>query len=274
MARVLALSSHVAFGSVGLAAVVPALHWHGHETLVVPTCVLSNHPGYAHIAGAPSPPLQIAGIVEALDANGWLADTAAVITGYLPTPAHVAEALSAVERLRRANPKALYLCDPVMGDAPEGLYLSEATAEAIRDSLLPLADITTPNAFELQWLTGIPVEQPAHVAAAAARVEVPTVLATSVIAPTNRLANILAIEQAATACYVTRRADAPHGSGDMLAAHFLGCILNGATREAALAQAVGCVAASIEAAGDKGELPIADSCELWASAPALTVDPL
>ena len=31
------------------------------------------------------------------------------------------------------------------------------TAEAIRDQLVPLASIATPNLFELQWLTGASV---------------------------------------------------------------------------------------------------------------------
>ena len=33
MARILALSSHVAYGSVGLAAIVPALQWLGHDVM-------------------------------------------------------------------------------------------------------------------------------------------------------------------------------------------------------------------------------------------------
>ena len=88
----------------------------------MPTVLLSNHPGYPRFAGDPVLPGQIAAMVDALEANGWLADTAAVITGYLPSPAHVTEARSAVERVRRANPGALYLCDPVFGDEPDGLY--------------------------------------------------------------------------------------------------------------------------------------------------------
>ena len=35
--------------------------------------------------------------------------------------------------VKRANPDALYLCDPVMGDQA-GLYIPEATAQAIRDA--------------------------------------------------------------------------------------------------------------------------------------------
>ena len=55
---------------------------------------------------------------------------------------------------KAANPGLTYLCDPVMGDAGPGLYVPEAIADVMRDRLLPLADIATPNPFELSWLTG------------------------------------------------------------------------------------------------------------------------
>ena len=51
MASVLALSSHVALGSVGLAAIVPALQSLGHEVWAVPTVVLSNRPGFGPLRG-------------------------------------------------------------------------------------------------------------------------------------------------------------------------------------------------------------------------------
>ena len=128
----------------------------------MPTVVLSNQPGYARFAGEPVPAAQIAAMLDALEANGWLGDTAAVISGYLPSPEHVAAARSAVERVRRGNSAALYVCDPVFGDEPEGIYLSEATASAIRDELLPLASLATPNRFELSWLAGLPVGDPSR----------------------------------------------------------------------------------------------------------------
>jgi pyridoxine kinase len=269
MARVLALSSYVAFGSVGLAATVPALHWLGHEVIALPTVLLSNHPGYPRFAGDPVLPGQIAGMVDALEANGWLADTAAVITGYLPSTAHVGEARSAVERVRRANPGAIYLCDPVFGDEPEGLYLSEATAAAIRDELLPLASVATPNRFELAWLAGLPVGDPPEARQAAWALGVPSVLATSIPASDNRLANVLVQNDEAIACYVRRRAKAPHGTGDLLAAMYLGRRLSGETPAKALGAAASAVDASVAASMGRDELPLATVDALWASARAL-----
>ncbi len=54
-------------------------------------------------------------------------------------------------RRRAAGPAVL--CDPVIGDHG-GLYVPEAVATAIRDRLMPLATLATPNRFELAWLTG------------------------------------------------------------------------------------------------------------------------
>ena len=269
MARVLAISSYVAFGSVGLAAIVPALHWLGHEVIALPTVVLSNHPGYPRFAGEAFPAAQIGAMLDAMQANGWLADTAAVISGYLPSPGHVAQVRSAVERVRRANPEALYLCDPVFGDEPEGLYLSEATASAIRDELLPLASLATPNRFELAWLAGLPVGDPPEARQAAWALGVPTVLATSIPASDNRLANVLVQNDAAIACCVRRREKAPHGTGDLLAAMYLGRRLNGETPANALSAAASAVDASVAANMGRDELPLAATGALWASARAL-----
>ena len=46
MARILAISSQVVRGHVGLSAIVPALQRLGHEVLPIPTIILSNHPGH------------------------------------------------------------------------------------------------------------------------------------------------------------------------------------------------------------------------------------
>jgi pyridoxine kinase len=265
MARVLALSSHVAFGSVGLAVVVPALHWLGHEAMALPTVVLSNHPGYPRCAGENVPPAQIMAMLDALESNGCFTDTAAVITGYLPTREHVGTARSAVERVRRANPEAMFLCDPVFGDVPEGLYLPDAVASAIRDQLLPLADIATPNQFELSWLTGRTARNPAEARDAARVLHTPAVLATSIPAAGEQLANVLVTTDGATACSVKRRPKAPHGTGDLLAAVYLGWLLNGTLPEVALAIATAAVDVSVAFSGGGDELPLAAADALWAS---------
>jgi len=274
MARVLALSSHVAYGSVGLAAIVPALQWLGHEVIAIPTIVLSNHPRYASIAGEPVPAAQLTAMIEAVEANGWLAETQAVITGYLPTPGHVEAARFAVERLRAADPAAVFLCDPVFGDEPEGIYLPREVAAAIRDDLLPLADITSPNRFELGWLSGQPVGNPQEAQRAAETLGAPHVLATSVPATDNRLATILFSGGDGLCCHVRRRPTAPHGTGDLLSAMYLGNRLNGFSPSYCLGAATSAVDASVAASMGRDELPLTSAGALWASAkvlPAITL---
>jgi len=266
MPRVLALSSHVAYGSVGLAAIVPALQALGHEVVAVPTVVLSNHPGHASFSGEQIAPEMLSQILDSLDANGWLPAIDAVLTGYLPTPAHVDVARSACERVRWANAGALLVCDPVLGDAPGGLYIDEAAASAIQRNLMPICDLATPNAFELAWLSRVPVETTDDAVAAARALDMSKVVVTSVPARDERLATLLVGENEAQACFVPRRPTAPHGTGDLLAALYLGHVLNDEDPGASLARAVAAVEASIAASAGRDELSLAAARAIWTEA--------
>lgn len=276
MARILAISSYVSFGSVGLAAIVPALQWLGHEVVPVPSVVLSSHPGYPHFAGDAVPIEQLAAMLDAIERNGWLAETSAVITGYLPTVEHVRIARSAVERVLGANAGAIYLCDPVFGDEPEGIYLPEDVATALRDELLPIASITSPNRFELSWLSGLSVDDLEGARKAAAVLRVPAVLATSVPASDNRLANILFQSPAGEGlvCYVRRRVSAPHGTGDLLSAMYLGNRLNNFTPPYCLGASASAVDATVASSMGRNELPLASAGALWANARVLPAQPV
>jgi pyridoxine kinase len=273
MARVLALSSHVAFGTVGLAVIVPGLHALGHEVVAVPTVVLSSHPGYGRFAGEQIAPAVIREMTDALDANGWLAGCGGVLTGYLPTPAHVEAAAAAVARVRKANPGAIVLCDPVCGDDPDGLYLDPQVPAAITRLLLPQCTIATPNRFEVSCLAGTAASDIAGAVEAARALGVPSALVTSVPASEGRLATLLVERSTARAAYVRRVPHAPHGTGDLLAALYLGHLLNGAAPDKALGSAVAAVEAAITASGPD-ELVLARAGALWAGVEPLATVPL
>jgi pyridoxine kinase len=57
--------------------------------------------------------------------------------------------------VKEASPNALYCCDPVMGDLGRGFYVKPEIPGIFKNELCPLADILTPNQFELEALTGI-----------------------------------------------------------------------------------------------------------------------
>src|SRR5215470_16869856 len=68
MARVLAISSHVVRGTVGLDATVPALQHLGHEVWALPTVLLSSRPGLGQLVKHELPAAALADILAALEA--------------------------------------------------------------------------------------------------------------------------------------------------------------------------------------------------------------
>src|SRR5262245_59295781 len=100
MATVLAISSHVARGSVGLAATVPALQWLGHEVWALPTVLLASRPGLGRLARHDLPPADLAAMLAALDADDCWRALDAVLTGYFPSPASVSVAAQAVRQIK------------------------------------------------------------------------------------------------------------------------------------------------------------------------------
>ncbi len=154
---VIVISSHVVRGSVGNRAAVFALETLGFPVWAVPTVVLPWHPGHGPAGRIVPPAEEFSRLMQDLQRAPWLGEVGAVLTGYLGHPEQAAAVAELVKAVKAKNPEAVYLCDPVIGDE-KGLYVPEATAMGIRDRLLPLADIATPNRFELSWLTGVPLE--------------------------------------------------------------------------------------------------------------------
>ena len=148
---VIVVSSHVVRGTVGNRAAVFALETLGHPVWAVPTVILPWHPGHGRATRIV--PQDFAALMNDLAGAPWLGEVGAVLSGYLGEAAQAAGVASLVAAVRARSPGALYVCDPVIGDAG-GLYVPEATAAAIRDTLIPLADVATPNRFELEWLSG------------------------------------------------------------------------------------------------------------------------
>lgn len=270
MATVIAVSSFVARGTVGLRAIMPALDRMGHETIACPTVLLSNHLGHPHphVAGGPVAPDMLSAMLDALEANGWLPKIDAVLTGYLPSPEHVRIVEALVGRLRAVRPDALIVCDPVLGDDPEGLYVPQSVAEGVRDRLLPLATHVKPNRFELAFFSGRPLETTADVVAAARSLPVPVVLASSIPTAGDRLANIVVTRDRAVGCTVRREASAPHGTGDLLAALFAAHTLYGEDPATSAAFAAGAVASAIALSKGTDELQLAGPTA-WHEAPPL-----
>jgi pyridoxine kinase len=282
MATVLAISSQVARGHVGLSAIAPTLQRLGHDVIALPTILLSSHPGHARFAGERVSPALLERMIAALapEPPGTLADGIdAILSGYLPSLEHVAVVERLVTEARRRRPDLHYLCDPVTGDDPKGLYVPQDVAVAIRDRLMPLATITTPNLFELGWMTGRDVGDLRSAAAAAARLIPRYVLVTSAVparGDAERLANLLCVKAGAGEAHdqayvsdVARRHGVPKGTGDMASALLLAHLLDGRSAPEALTRVASAIEAVVEASVDAPELRIVASADAWAeTAPA------
>jgi len=268
MSTVLCLSSQVARGFVGGSANRIALERMGHDFWLLPTVILSNHPAHTRFAGEQVPVGRLRAMLEALDANGWLPDVDAVMTGYMPSPEHAIFARQAIELVKERHSDAICFCDPIIGDDPGGLYVDDDTAAAVREELVPAADILTPNRFELEWLTGAAAKRTKTAMVSAQTLAPAKVLVTSLAGKdVSSLVNLLLEDKAVAATTVPRRKNAPHGAGDLMAALFLGGLLGGSSAQEALGRATGCVEAALEVSEGSDELRLASAPDWFDAEP-------
>lgn len=242
--NVLTIQSSVALGHVGNSAAVPALQALGHEAWALSTVTFSNHPAHGGFRGRVTPSMEIVELVEGLRERGAFAACHAVLSGYLGAAEQGPTILDAIAMVRAANPAALYVLDPVIGEHGPGrtdgrIYVRPGIAEFLRDEMVDLADVITPNAFELEFLTGKSVRDTASALEAIqtlrqrlrgrARRDGPLVIATGLLLddqPGDTLAVIGADESGAWRISHPVVDHPAHGAGDLFAALLLGRLLN------------------------------------------------
>lgn len=239
---VLVVTSQVVRGGISGRGLTFTLERVGHPVWFLPTILLPWHPGHGKGTRIVAPQTDFDAIARDLASSPKLAEIGAVMTGYLGSPEQAGPIAALVKAVKATNPDAPYLCDPVLGDHSSasggGLYVPRTTAEAIRDELVPLADIATPNAFELGWLTQRDVDSEIAALAAARTLGAERVLVTSSPAlRRNAIANLLAAPRGAVAAEHAAIESPPHGTGDLIAGLFLSNFLAGFDDEEALKRA-------------------------------------
>ena len=244
---VLSIQSHVVAGHVGNDAAVFALQRLGMEAWPVHTVQFSNHTGHGAWTGQAFAAEHISALIDGLDMRGLLSRVDAVLSGYVGTAETGAAIADAVTRVKAQNLDAIYCCDPVMGDIDSGLFVKPDVPPYFADIALPLADIVTPNVFELSVLTGTQpsalTTPPALIAAARLLIErgPRVVLVTSAhLGGDDRIATLAVTAQQVwrvSTPYVTL-SPMPNGMGDCIAALFLGRYLQHGNIAQALSQSV------------------------------------
>ena len=152
--NLLSIQSHVVYGHVGNSAAVFPLQRMGVEVWPIHTVQFSNHTGYGEWRGRVFDAALIRELVAGVEKHGCLGECDGVLSGYMGGADIGAAILDAVATVKRANPSAKYCCDPVIGDVGRGVYVREGIAKFMRDKAVPVADVITPNQFELDYLSG------------------------------------------------------------------------------------------------------------------------
>ncbi len=261
--KILSIQSSVAYGHVGNSAATFPLQRLGHEVWPVITVHFSNHTGYGAWRGPLLAPTDVADVIAGIAERGVLGEADAVLSGYQGDPAVGAVILDAVAQVKAANPDAVYCCDPVMGDVGRGMFVREGIPEYLRDTVLPAADILTPNHFELDFLAGRTTTTLAEVLAAvdAVRARGPRdVLVTSVVHDQSEpgTLDVMAVSDDGAWAVTTPRLDvAPNGCGDVTSALYLAHLRTTGSPQRALGLTTNTVFAVLEATVAAGSREIA-----------------
>ncbi|WP_395674649.1 pyridoxal kinase PdxY [Inquilinus sp.] len=262
MTAILSIQSSVAYGHVGNSAAVFPLQRLGIDVWPVLTVHFSNHTGYGSFRGPVLAADQIAEVLRGVEERGVLPGCDAVLSGYMGDVSLGALVLDAAAKVKAANAKAIYCCDPVLGDVDRGFFVRPGLPEFMRDQAVPRADIITPNQFELEFLAGRGVKTLADALAAARAVQATgpkIVLVTSLTrqdAPADVIEMLAVAPDGAWIVATPRLPISVNGSGDITAALFLAHYLRSGDPAIALGRTAGTVYAVMEETHRSGKREI------------------
>ena len=251
---VLSVQSSVAYGHVGNSAARPVLQALGHPVWAVDTVIFSNQPGHGRFRGRVQDPALIDELLTGLAELAVFAQVRAVLSGYLGDPANGPLVARTVTQVKAASPAAMFVLDPVMGDFDHTgtgrLFVRPGVPETIQHDLLPLADVVTPNRFELMQLAGHAIDDTPAVLAAVAdlrdRLDRPdlAVIVTSFDGrdvPADAIDTLALTRSGAWRVRQPRLARRFDGAGDTFTALALAALLEGAVLPDAVATAAAAI---------------------------------
>jgi len=260
--NLLSIQSHVAYGHVGNASAVFPLQRLGAEVWPVHTVQFSNHTGYGAWRGQVFEAGLVRDVVAGIEERGVLPKCDGVLSGYIGDAAIGEAVLEAVAKVRAANGRAQYCCDPVIGDVGRGVFVRPGIPEFMRDRAVRAADVITPNQFELNYLSGSETTSLANTLQAIDKVHATgpkTILVTSVHIEDTPKASIDLIASGADGKFRLRTPlleISVNGAGDAIAALFFFHLLKTNSSAEALSNAASSIFGLMKRTKDAGSREI------------------
>nr|XP_022291644.1 pyridoxal kinase-like [Crassostrea virginica] len=152
---VLSIQSTVVFGYVGNKSATFPLQVLGFDVSTINSVQFSNHTGYKCFKGQVLNSDDLACLYDGLKENS-IGSFSHILTGYIGSKSFLEKVAEIVVDLKKNNPSLLYVCDPVMGDNGK-MYVPNELLPVYINTILPIADIVTPNQFEIENLTGVKI---------------------------------------------------------------------------------------------------------------------
>jgi pyridoxine kinase len=267
---VISIQSQVAYGHVGNSAAVFPMQMHGIDVIAVPTTLLSNRPGYKTVRGRVLEAQLVADLLQGVEERGALDTCNMILSGYLGSPEIATVVADFVARARASHPRLIYACDPVLGDRDRGLFVHADIPPLVRDRLLPLADIITPNHFEFEWLCGAKALTSGQMIAQAQTLLArgpSTVVVTSAEledTPAGEIETLAIEHENAWRVRTPKLPISPNGTGDLFASLLASARVRGSDTRQGLSHAASAIFAVLQrtAADGTEEMRIVESAEL------------
>ena len=266
---VISIQSQVAYGHVGNSAAVFPMQMHGIDVIAVPTTLLSNRPGYKTIRGRVLEAQLVGDLLQGVEERGALGSAEMILSGYLGSPEIAGVVADFVTRARAGHPSLRYACDPVLGDRDRGLFVHANIPPLVRDRLLPLAELITPNHFEFDWLSGAKASTSGQMLEAAQKLLArgpSTIVVTSAElsdTPAGEIETLAIEREQAWRVRTPKLPISPNGTGDLFASLFVSARVRGSDTQASLSHAASAIYAVLmrTAAAGTEEMRIVESAE-------------
>ncbi|EGC30480.1 hypothetical protein DICPUDRAFT_41380 [Dictyostelium purpureum] len=154
--KVLSIQSWVCHGYVGNKCAVFALQHLGIEVDPILSVQFSNNTAYSTWKGESLTPPKLMDLFQGLEENHLTDSYTHVLTGYNNNSETLHTVLNIIKKLKTQNPNLIYVCDPVLGDN-NALYVPTDLVSVYKNEVIPHADYIFPNQTEVEFLTGIKI---------------------------------------------------------------------------------------------------------------------